>query len=150
MNVWQALLLVALFGGLGGLGYSLITFGGFIKPGPIKKNVEVGSGTNKTTHAMELWSPGVIGDCLIGALTAIAVFAVYVNPTAVIARSTTVELTMYGLGTILIAGLSGTAAIGQLVKNRQWAKLAPVLAQRDPTDKPAPVADTPVQTLKLL
>lgn len=151
MNVFRALLLVALFGGMGGLGYALTSYGGFIKPQAVTKTVTVGSGANKTRHKVVMWSPGVIGDCLIGAITGVAVFAVYVNPTAVIARDTAVSMTMYGLGTILIAGLSGAAAINQMVKNKQWTQLAPVLAQVDPSGpKPATSASTPVQTLNLL
>jgi hypothetical protein len=149
MSVVWTFVMITAAGMLGGLGYALMTYGGMVRPTAVKRNVKVGSGTNAKTIPVEMWAPGVIGEVFIGALSAVLVLCIFGFPTALFADKT-VALTFYAFGTAMLAGLSGTAAISQLIEKKQWTVVASALAQRDPTTQPSAVASTPVETLRTL
>jgi hypothetical protein len=152
VNVVIALIVVAIVGAIGGIGHAVITYGGTIFPKKDVQTVKVGPANDQKDVEVTLWLPGVVGEAFIGLLSGLLVFCVYAAPTEVVAASTTVSLTFYSIGTILLAGLGGTAAINQLVEKNQWSKLAPVLEQSDPATRA--IATTggakPREVLKML
>lgn len=151
MDVAIALLIVASVATLGGIGHGVITYGGAVFPQKETGTVKVGPPNEQKDIEVTTWLPGIIGEAFVGLLSGLLVFCVYVEPTKVVAINSTIELTFYSLGTILLAGLAGTTAINELIEKRNWSKLAPVLGQSDPTKQPAAVTGgKPQEALRML
>lgn len=151
MNVLLALGVVALAAALGGVGHGFQTYGGAVLPKTETKRVTVGPTGATKTVSVTLWLPGVVGQALFGALSGVVVFCVYTAPTKVVTLTGSYDLTFYAIGTALLAGLSGSVAVNDLIEKRQWSKLAPVLEERDPNTNPDVASGAkPIETLRML
>jgi hypothetical protein len=150
MNVVLALLIVALFAAVGGVGYGVLTYGGAILPKKEVQKVNVGPKDNQKEIEVSLWLPGIIGHGFVGLLSGLTIFCVYSAPSVVVTTNDSFNLTFYMLGSALLAGLGGSTAINELVEKRQWAKLAPVLENSDPSEKASATGGKPVEVLRML
>jgi hypothetical protein len=152
MDVYEAVALIAGAGALGGLVNGLITYDGILVPlGAEKKNVTVKDAHGDDVETtVKVWSLGFVGQLLIGVVAAVLVWCIYSQPELDLSNKDSyehVKMTMYQLGTALVAGLGGTKAIVDLVDKKQWASLAPVLQRTDPSASPVTGA-RPVQVLQ--
>jgi hypothetical protein len=150
MNVVLALVIVTLFAAIGGIGYGILTYGGAILPKKEVQRVKVGPKGNQKEIEVSMWLPGIIGHGFIGLLSGLTIFCVYSAPSVVVTTNDGFSLTFYMLGSALLAGLGGSTAINELIEKRQWAKLAPVLENSDPTESASATGGKPVEALRML
>jgi hypothetical protein len=153
MSVVVVLLLIAIGGGVGGAGFGLLTYGGIIMPKTITHDITVGSEGATQKVPFKMFVPGVIGHVVIGALSAVIIYCVYAGSSIVLSWKTVTALTLYQFGIALLTGLSGSKAINDLIEKQQWAQLAPVLKQSDPSANPLPMQGSalrPFQAMQLM
>lgn len=149
MNVVLALLLIALTGLVGGIGHGFMADKGAVLPRLETKDVKVAPDSAATVPTT-IWRPGIIGHAIVGILASLVVFCVFSAPAVLVGSTATVALTLYMVGTSLLAALGGSVAIDELIKKRQWSSLAPTLEQMTPGQGNKVVGGDPLQTFRSL
>ncbi|HMH70318.1 MAG TPA: hypothetical protein VK502_02875 [Candidatus Saccharimonadales bacterium] len=148
MNAIVAAIISIVMGAIGGIGYAYYAYGGVVKPQAIKRDIPLGSAAGATTVRMVMWVPGAMGHTVFGAITGLVVFGTYTAPSVAVTWGTTMSFAWYHVVIALLAGLGGSGAVGGLIDQKQWKRIAPVLQKLPSTNQPSVEAPRAFQALQ--
>ena len=127
INVWLALLIVGIVGGLGGIGHGI-----FFTDAPLQAPKQVGTVmVQGTPDDITIRPNSILKQFGLGVTSGLLFYGSTLAPATVVGFHVQVQLVLGSLAGIGLIGLAGGSYLTSQIKERQWRKLDPAYDEQD-------------------